>query len=265
MDRPQRDHPEGSANRCGIVHRAGLAREAGRSTQFTCHRESRADHGASLSIGARSRQIEGDWFDGTVPKNVVIDPEAYVETTYSFQMFRSTLPAGLRIGRGTSVYLGTMFDVGEEGMVSIGDFCLSNGTRIICDREVRIGDYSLISWNVVLMDSYRMPKSSLLRRHWVESGEDDKCGFHEDEEPRPIVIGRNVWVGFDSCVLPGVTIGDGAVVGARSVVVDDVEPYAVAVGNPARIVKRLKAPAVSVDGVQPGVTWQEQEGRKERS
>jgi acetyltransferase-like isoleucine patch superfamily enzyme len=52
-------------------------------------------------------------------------------------------------------------------------------------------------------------------------------------------IGRAAWIGFDACVLPGVTIGEGAVVGARSVVTADVEPFTIVAGNPARLVRRL--------------------------
>jgi acetyltransferase-like isoleucine patch superfamily enzyme len=58
-------------------------------------------------------------------------------------------------------------------------------------------------------------------------------------EARPIRIGRNVWIGFDACVLPGVTIGEGSIVGARSVVVEDVPPFTVVAGNPARFIRHL--------------------------
>jgi len=52
----------------------------------------------------------------------------------------------------------------------------------------------------------------------------------------PIVIGNDVWVGRGAFILDGVNIGDGAIVGAMSVVAKDVPPYAVVVGNPARVV-----------------------------
>lgn len=51
------------------------------------------------------------------------------------------------------------------------------------------------------------------------------------------VVGHDVWLGYDAMVLPGVTIGDGAVIGARSVVTSDIPPYAIAAGNPARVIK----------------------------
>jgi acetyltransferase-like isoleucine patch superfamily enzyme len=189
---------------------------------------------------AGSRTVPGDWHPGTIPDNAEIDPAAVMETSYSFELYRSTLPVGLSVGRGSSVYLGTMLDIGKTGRVSIGEFCLLNGARIICDSSITIGDYALISWNVVLMDSYRLPRDMSTRRELLRgtTGESrrDIDGYRE---PRPIAIGRNVWIGFDSCVLPGVAIGDGAVVGARSVVVTDVEAYTVVAGNPARVVRKL--------------------------
>lgn len=52
------------------------------------------------------------------------------------------------------------------------------------------------------------------------------------------VIGNDVWLGYDALILPGVSIGDGAVIGARSVVAGDIPPYAIAAGNPARVIKQ---------------------------
>ena len=58
------------------------------------------------------------------------------------------------------------------------------------------------------------------------------------------VVGNDVWIGQNVTVLPGVRIGDGAVVGAESVVARDVEPYTVVAGNPARLIRRRFAPAL---------------------
>lgn len=54
------------------------------------------------------------------------------------------------------------------------------------------------------------------------------------EQPGDTTVGNDVWIGREATIMPGVTIGDGAVVGAHSVVTKDVEPYAVVAGNPAR-------------------------------
>lgn len=61
----------------------------------------------------------------------------------------------------------------------------------------------------------------------------------------PIEVGHDVWIGTEAMVLPGITIGHGAVVAARAVVTRDVPPYAVVAGNPARVVRmRFDVPAV---------------------
>nr|WP_245916038.1 CatB-related O-acetyltransferase [Merismopedia glauca] len=52
------------------------------------------------------------------------------------------------------------------------------------------------------------------------------------------IIGNDVWIGYDSLILPGVKIGDGAVIGAKSVVTKDVAPYTIVAGNPAKLIKR---------------------------
>jgi len=192
------------------------------------------------------RTLPWDWYPGRVPDNVTVDPGAYLETTYSFQLFRSAAADAVRIGRGSSIYLGVMFDVGSQGRVSIGEFTLINGARIICDAEVSIGDYCLISWNTVFMDTTRLPATVAARRKVLTAMATREPRRIEDATPaRPIRIGRNVWIGFDACVLPGVNIGEGAVVGARSVVVEDVPPYSVAVGNPARVIRKLEPPKLT--------------------
>lgn len=58
------------------------------------------------------------------------------------------------------------------------------------------------------------------------------------------VIGNDVWIGSEAVILPGVTIGNGAIIGAYAVVGSDIPPYAVAVGNPARVVRRRFEPDV---------------------
>lgn len=71
---------------------------------------------------------------------------------------------------------------------------------------------------------------------------------------RRTVIGNDVWLGNGVFVRAGVTIGDGAVIGARSVVVKDIPPYAVAVGNPARV-KRMRFPEPTVERLRKVQWW----------
>jgi len=187
-----------------------------------------------------ARTLPWDWYEGTIPANVVLDDTAYIETTFSFTQYRSEAAVGLQVGRGSATYSGTMFDVGPRGRVRVADFVLVHGARIICDAEIAIDDYTFISWNVLLMDTYRLPFNPIERRRAVERIPLSASRRIVGEMPaRPIRIGRAAWIGFDVCILPGVTIGEGAIVGARSVVVDDIAPYTIVGGNPARVMRRL--------------------------
>lgn len=133
-----------------------------------------------------------------------------------------------------------MLDVGPRGRVRLGECALVTAVQIICDAEIEIGDYALLSWNVILMDTYRVPLDPIERRRVLAlTPRRVPRRIEAETSARPIRIGSNVWIGFDACVLPGVTIGEGAIVGARSIVVEDVEPYTIVAGNPARVVRRL--------------------------
>jgi acetyltransferase-like isoleucine patch superfamily enzyme len=187
------------------------------------------------------RTLPWDWYPGAIPDNVELDETAYIETTHSFAPCRSIAPVAVKLSRGASAYNDTVFDLGPQGRVRFGEYTLAVGVRFICDAEIEIGDYTMMSWNVVLMDTYRVSPEPARRRHELT-----RCALREPRQfdamvpARPIHIGANVWIGFDVCILPGVTIGEGAIIGARSVVKDDVAPYAVVAGNPARVIRYLE-------------------------
>lgn len=189
-----------------------------------------------------ARSLPWDWYPGTIPDNVVLGDDTYIETSLSFKLWHSQAPVGLRLGRGSAIYKDTMFDLGSRAEVQVGEYALIHGARIVCDAHLKIGNYALISWQVVLMDTYRLPFDSVKRRQILERAADrGELSPRADIPAQPISIGDNVWIGFDACILPGVTIGEGAIVGARSVVSHDVPAYTVVAGNPARVVRQLDA------------------------
>ncbi|WP_035929461.1 DapH/DapD/GlmU-related protein [Kocuria rosea] len=100
---------------------------------------------------------------------------------------------------------------------------INSGCKFQDQGGVLIGDGCLIGHNTVL----------------ATLNHDLTPSRRADMHPAPIVIGRNVWIGSNVTVLPGVTIGDDAVVAAASVVTKDVPAQTVVVGSPARVVRSL--------------------------
>lgn len=105
--------------------------------------------------------------------------------------------------------------------IRLGRGVFLNFNCVILDVcEVRIGDMTQIGPGVQILTADH-PRDPELRRQGVEFG-------------RTISIGKNVWIGGGALIMPGVTLGDDAIVGAGSVVTRDVAPGATVVGNPAR-------------------------------
>lgn len=205
---------------------------------------------------ALPRRLPWDWYDGLLPESAVCDDECHVESSYQFLLDRSEPPYGVRVQRGASVHGLTSFDLGPRGRLVFGAFSITNGTQFVCDEEITIGTGCMLGWNSVVMDTFRVPLDPERRRVLMEAvAGSSPRRLLGPAETAPVRIGSNAYVGFDVMVLPGVTIGEGAVVGSRSVVRDDVEPHTTVVGNPARVVKRTTVdPAALVatpDGMLP--------------
>jgi acetyltransferase-like isoleucine patch superfamily enzyme len=189
------------------------------------------------------RRLPWDWIDRPIPDGVQIEQYAYVESAYSFTRCRSEQPMAATFARGSSAYLGCMFDLGPHAEVRIGEFTLLNGVWCLAEELISIGHHTLISWDVVIMDTPQWSRDQRTRKRQTEQTARDARRMPPGvgADAQPVAIGNNVWIGFGAVIMPGVTIGDGAVIGCKSVVFDDVAPYTVAAGNPARPVKRLGA------------------------
>jgi putative colanic acid biosynthesis acetyltransferase WcaF len=106
--------------------------------------------------------------------------------------------------------------------------------------KVRIGDYAWVGDDVVLYslgDITIGAHSVVSQRSYLCAGDHDYQSETFEIRARPVVVGHHVWVASDVFVAPGVTIGDAAVVGARSSVFSDLPANMVCVGSPARPVK----------------------------
>lgn len=138
----------------------------------------------------------------------------------------------VKIEIGDNVYLGGKIVVIsgkmlDEPRLVIGDNAgLGWNVIIAVNREVVIEEHARVSYDCRISDSDGHPREFDLRNADVPP---------EPKDIRPVRICRGAWIGNGSHIMKGVTVGEGAVIGANSVVISDVPPFALAMGNPAEV------------------------------
>jgi acetyltransferase-like isoleucine patch superfamily enzyme len=139
-----------------------------------------------------------------------------------------------KIGRGT--YGSPQVLSWHDGTaLEIGSFCsISDSVTIMLGGEHRT------DWVTTYPFSQLFPEASGFRGHPHTKGD--------------VVIGNDVWIGYGALILSGVRVGNGAVVAARSVVRNDVEPYSIVAGNPSRHVK-FRFDEVTVNALEEVAWW----------
>ncbi|MBF0386283.1 MAG: acyltransferase [Candidatus Omnitrophica bacterium] len=164
---------------------------------------------------------------------------ARIQCAHQFDFYP---PPGTLIRHPENITIGKHF--------ALADFC-----QLICQDPERgsrlvIGDHVSINSNVLIIadgggritigDNVLIGPLTVLRaaNHCIASA--DQLIREQGHEPGVITIENDVWLGAGVTVVPGVTIGRSAVIGAGSVVTRDVPPYAIAVGVPARVIKMRK-------------------------
>ena len=113
---------------------------------------------------------------------------------------------------GKDVFFGdyVRMDTSYADMIYIGDYThVTSGCRLLCHQRD--------------LSNYYVGDNAA------------ECGYRLGE----IHIGKGVMVGMETMIMPGVTIGDGAIIGARSMVTKDIPPYCIAVGSPAKVIKQI--------------------------
>ncbi len=111
------------------------------------------------------------------------------------------------------------------------------GDRLVIGRFVAIakGVQFIMNGANHQLDGFSTYPFSIFGNGW-EKGMDPEIFIRQSRGDT--TVGNDVWIGRDARILPGVTIGDGAIIGAYAIVASDVPDYAVVVGNPARVVKK---------------------------
>jgi len=133
---------------------------------------------------------------------------------FLLKIFGAKIAVGVRIQGGAKCWQPWQLEVGENAWID-------GGVNLYSVDRLTIGAHAVVSTGAFLCTASHDPSSPVF-----------------ELKTAPIAIGDMVWVGANAFVMPGVTIGEGAVVGACSVVTKDVAPWTVVAGNPAKFVKR---------------------------
>ena len=148
--------------------------------------------------------------------------EYSVRLASSSAFFQSKIGA-ISVGSGARIGRNTRINAGFNGTITIGhNTLIDDGTYLMAQDKISIGDNTWISAYCFITDfNHRY-------------GQKNKTIISQGYKRKPVIIGDDVWIGTHVCILPGVQIGTGAVVGAGSVVTRSVAAYTVVAGNPAK-------------------------------
>jgi acetyltransferase-like isoleucine patch superfamily enzyme len=142
---------------------------------------------------------------------------------------------------GVFIMSGRMFD---EPRLIIGDRVdIGHNVGFVVNKEIVIEEDVNVATGVRFMDSDSHPRDTAARIADMPP---------LPEEIKPVRVCRYAWIGQNSFILKGVTIGEGAIIGVNSVVVTDIPPYTIAMGNPARVVVKNMSAAKAVPTATPG-------------
>lgn len=134
-----------------------------------------------------------------------------------------------------------------NGIIKIGNNVHLGQVRFISRTSIIIGNDVTMAWGITIYDH---DSHSV---YWSNRKNDNNQCYHDYKKfnnkvinkkwdsvvSKPIVINDKVWIGFDVTILKGVNIGEGAIIGAKSVVTKDVPAWTIVAGNPAVIVKKI--------------------------
>lgn len=173
--------------------------------------------------------------EGTINRGIVL------------RLDRPTNRKYLSIG-SDSIVAGNFIFESEQGKITIGNHSYIGGGAYISRSSITIGNNVTIAWGGTVYDHDSHSLDFMERRKDIDNELNDirnGRNFIQNKDwknvnSRPIVIKDDAWIGMNVIILKGVTIGEGAIVGAGSVVTKDVPAWTVVAGNPAKVVKHLK-------------------------
>ena len=179
----------------------------------------------------REKMAAGEWYDANFDPELLALRERAEALCFSFNHTppndKPAREAALKalfphMGKDVTILAPCQTDYGTNCFIGEGTF-INHGTYLMDGARITIGAHCFIGPN--------------LGCYTAEHALDVERRNRGLERARPITIGDNCWLGGDVKILPGVTIGEGAVIGAGSIVTRDIPPFVIAVGNPCRVIR----------------------------
>jgi len=150
---------------------------------------------------------------------------------YRSLLFQSNKQA-IQIAQNTQIGSGVRLKAGFDGKIQIGENVLIDDYSFVSAQElITIGNDTMIAAHAYIVDFNHKVPLTIYKKF---------IGKKEGYERKPVIIEEGVWIGTHAVILPGVTIGKGAVIGAGAIVTKNIPSFSVAVGNPAKVVKKIK-------------------------
>jgi len=141
------------------------------------------------------------------------------------------------VGEDSIVNCRVDFDT-SQGTVIIGDRTYLGASHLVCHSNIEIGNDVIVSWGVTIMDHNSHSVTWTARKDDVSRWSTGQKNWHH-VKVSPVKIHNKVWIGFGATLLKGVSVGEGAIVAARSVVTRDVPAFCIVGGNPAKVIREL--------------------------
>lgn len=177
---------------------------------------------------------------------ISIGEQSVLTDAFTLDIRFGTTKGRVIVGNNSMLSCRIIFE-SAEGSVFIGDRVFIGGSTIISRTKIEFGNDIFVAWGTVFYDhdshslDYREREKDFqkqmedykAKRNFIASKNWDVV------KTRPIKICSNAWIGMNCIVLKGVTIGEGAIVGAGSVVTNNVPAWTIVAGNPAKVVKEI--------------------------
>ena len=185
-------------------------------------------------IAEKDKMLKGEWYNANFDKELIDERMVAKDLCFKLNQIR---PSDLNARR--IILRELLQNVDHDTVEILSPFMVDYGYNI------EIGEGSFLNHNIYLMDC---AKIKIGKKCFIGPN----CGFYTAIHPmlveqrneglemaKPITLGDNIWIGADVTILPGVKIGAGSVIGAKSLVSKDIPAGVLAYGNPCRVIKRI--------------------------